>query len=104
MKELGHILKPPQLLRAYRVLGTRGGSGDPRHGPPSALQKFTSAWGGETCSEIGHENQDTPWQAKSEWVTQGSSLERLSWAFADEQLLLWLLTLIMALSYNDNEY
>lgn len=43
VKELVDVLKPPQFPRAYCALGTIGGSGDPRHGSVSALEKFTSA-------------------------------------------------------------
>lgn len=60
------------------MLGTAGGSRDPRHESISALQKFTSAWESKACSRIVHKNRDIPWKTKSGWTTKESPSEQVA--------------------------
>lgn len=79
----GHLLKTGMRknLWTFKLTtlpeGLAGGSGDPRHGSLSALQKFASAWGNNTCSDIGPKDQDIHGK-QSEWTTEESSSEQVA--------------------------
>lgn len=60
------------------MLGTVGGSRNPRHRSASVLQDLMSAQGSKACSKIGHKNHDVPWKTKSEWVMEERASEQVT--------------------------